>query len=94
MKENKPGWGATIGAFFLCGCIAIGVCVIVSGTLVHSMGYSGYSNGGLMGTVTAFACAAYYRSTGRLGKTALAAAIVGAILGVIAVQLGRAMAGI
>lgn len=94
MNGNKPGWGATIGVFFLCGCIAVGVCIMVSSMLVRGMGYSGYSNGGLMGTLTGVACAAYYRSTGKLGGPVAAAAVVGAILGFLAVQLARSAAGI
>ena len=94
MQGEKPGWGKVIGAFFLCGCIAIGVCIIVSAMLVRNMGYSGYSNGGLMSTITGIACAAYYRSTGKLGGPVLAAAVVGAILGFVAVQLARSVAGV
>ena len=48
MSDEKPGWGKTIGVFFLCGCLAIGACIITSAMIVHGMGYSGYSNGGLM----------------------------------------------
>ena len=93
MNDQKPGWGATIGAFFLCGCLAIGVCIISSSMLAHGAGFSGYSNGGLMGSLTAIACAAYYRSTGKLGRAVVAALVVGAILGFVAVQLSLAAYG-
>ena len=93
MEEEKPGWGKVIGAFFLCGCLAIAACIITSSTIVHNMGYSGYSNGGILGTVTGIACAAYYRSSGKLTGPAIAAVVVGAILGVVAVQLALSTAG-
>ena len=92
MNDQKPGWGATIGAFFLCGCLAIGACILTSSMIVHGMGYSGYSNGGIRGTATGVACAAYYRSTGKLGGPVAAAIIVGIILGFVAVQLSLALA--
>lgn len=91
---EKPGWGKTIGAFFLCGCLAVGTCIIVSAAMARGTGLAGYSNGGLMGTATAIACAAYYRSTGKLGAPAVAAVVVGAVLGVLAVQISKSMAGI
>ena len=93
MNDQKPGWGATIGAFFLCGCLAIGACIITSAAMVSGMGYSGYSNGGIMGTITGIACAAYYRSTGKLGGPVVAAIIVGIILGFVAVQMALAVYG-
>lgn len=34
---------------------------ITSAVLVSNLGFSGYSNGGLTGTITGIACAAYYR---------------------------------
>ena len=93
MNDEKPGWGKTIGAFFLCGCLAIGACIITSATIVHGMGYSGYSTGGLLSTVTGIACAAYYRTTGKLAGPVVAAIIVGIVLGFVAVQLASTMAG-
>ena len=62
MNEQKPGWGATIGVFFLCGCLAVGACILTTAWMASGMGFSGYSNGGLTGAVTGVACAAYYRS--------------------------------
>lgn len=93
MDDQKPGWGKTIGAFFLCGCLAVGACILTSAAIVHSMGFAGYSNGGLLGTLTGVACAAYYRSTGKLAGPAIVAVIVGIGLGVLAVQLALATAG-
>ncbi len=93
MEDEKPGWGKTIGVFFLCGCLAIGACILTSAALVSNMGYSGYSNGGLLGTVTAIACAAYYRSTGKLAGPAIAAVVIGVVLGFVAVQIALPMAG-
>ena len=92
-ENNKPGWGKTIGAFFLCGCLAVGTCGITSMLLASNMGYSGYSTGGIAATVTGIACAAYYRSTGKLGGPALVAVVVGAVIGAIAVQLSLSMMG-
>lgn len=93
MEDQKPGWGKTIGVFFLCGCLAIGACIITSAMLVSGMGYSGYSNGGIMGTVTGIACAAFYRSTGKLAGPVVVSVIVGIVLGVVAVQLALSAAG-
>ena len=93
MNDQKPGWGATIGVFFLCGCLAVGACIITSSMIVSGMGYSGYSNGGIMGTITGIACAAYYRSTGKVAGPAIAAIIVGVILGFVAVQLALSVSG-
>ena len=73
--------------------MAIGACIITSAMIVHGMGYSGYSNGGLMGTVTGIACAACYRSTGKLGGPVVASIIIGIVLGFVAVQLALAAAG-
>lgn len=95
MPENdKPSWGKTIGMFFACGMVAIAACIIVSATMVSQMGYSGYSNGGLMSTVTAVGCAAYYRSTGKVGLALGAAAVIGVVLGFLAVQMAKQAAGI
>ena len=93
MNNEKPGWGKTIGVFFLCGCLAIAACIITSSAIVSGMGYSGYSNGGLMSTITGVACAAYYRSTGKLAGPAVVAVIVGIALGFLAVRLALSMAG-
>ena len=86
MNDQKPGWGGTIGVFFLCGCLAVGACIITSAMIVSGMGYSGYSRGGLLAIITAIACAAYYRSTGKLAGPVIASIIIGAILGIVAVQ--------
>ena len=93
MNTEKPGWGKTIGVFFLCACLAITACVFTSASLVSNMGYSGYSNGGIMSTVIGIACAAYYRSTGKLAGPAIVAVIVGIALGFLAVQLALSAAG-
>ena len=93
-EDNKPSWGKTIGMFFACGALAITACAIVSGAMVSQMGYSGYSNGGLMSTVTAVGCAAYYRSTGKAGPALGAAAVIGVVLGFLAVQMARQVAGV
>lgn len=87
VDENKPGWGKVIGTFFLCGCLAVGACILTSSAFAHNMGLSGYSNGGLTGTITGIACAAYYRSKGKLAGPAIAAVVVGMIIGVLVVQL-------
>ena len=91
MDDQKPSWGKTIGAFFLCGCLAIAACIITSSMLVSSMGFSGYSNGGLLSTVTGVACAAYYRSTGKLAGPVVVSIIVGVALGFLAVQIALSM---
>ena len=93
MEDQKPSWGKTIGAFFLCGCLAVGACILTSAAIVNGMGYSGYSNGGLLGSLTGVACAAYYRSTGKLAGPAITAVIVGIALGALAVQLALSTAG-
>ena len=93
-QSEKPGWGKTIGVFFLCGCLAVGACIMVSASLVSGMGYSGYSNGGITGAVTGVACAAYYRSTGKLAGPVVISLIVGAVVGFVAVQLAKSAAGI
>lgn len=92
MDESKPSWGKVIGAFFLCGCCAVGACIITSSMLVSNLGFSGYSNGGLTGAITGIACAAYYRSTGKLAGPAIAALVVGAIIGMLAVRLALSAA--
>ena len=93
-QNEKPGWGKTIGVFFLCGMLAIGTCFIVSGALVSGMGYSGYSTGGIMGTLTGVLCAAYYRSTGKLAGPVIVSVIAGAVIGYAAVQLAASAAGL
>lgn len=93
MDDQKPGWGKTIGVFFLCGCLAVGACIIASATLASGMGYSGYSRGGLAATITGVACAAYYRMTGKLAGPVAISIFVGLILGVVAVRLALAMTG-
>jgi len=93
MNDGKPSWGKTIGVFFLCGCFAVGACIITSAMLVSNMGYSGYSNGGIMGTITGIACAAYYRSTGNLAGPIIAAIVAGVVLGFVAVQLALSVSG-
>ena len=93
MDNQKPNWGKTIGAFFLCGCLAVGSCIVTSAVIASGMGFSGYSRGGLMATVTGIACAAYYRSTGKLAGPAIAALVIGAVLGILAVQLSLMLAG-
>ena len=65
-QDEKPGWGKTIGAFFLCGCLAVGACVIVSSMLARGVGFTGYSSGGITGALTGAICAAVYRSSGKL----------------------------
>ena len=87
MNDKKPGWGKTIGVFFLCGCLAIGACIITSSALAQSMGYTGYSRGGILATITGVLCAAYYRSTGKLGGPVIASIVAGVALGYFAVQL-------
>lgn len=91
--DEKPGWGKTIGVFFLCGMLAVGTCIIVSMTIVNGMGYSGYSNGGIMGTLTGVLCAAYYRSTGKLAGPIIVSVIAGAVIGYAAVRLAMSAAG-
>ena len=87
MNEQQPGWGKTIGVFFLCGCLAVGTCIITSSMMASSIGYTGYSRGGILATITGIVCAGYYRSNGKLAGPALASIVVGAILGVMAVQM-------
>ncbi len=91
---TEPGWGKTIGAFFLYGMLTMAACIITSGIIVSNMGYSGYSNGGLASIVTGIACAAYYRSSGKFGAPAVVALIVGIVLGFVVVQISKSMAGI
>ena len=87
MNEQKPGWGATIGVFFLCGCLAVGACILTTAWMASGMGFSGDSNGGLTGAVTGVACAAYYRSTGKIAGPAIVSIIVGIVIGFIVIQL-------
>ena len=93
MNDQKQGWGKTVGVFFLCGCLAVGACIITSSTLVSGMGYSGYSNGGITGAITGIACAAYYRSTGKLAGPVVVSIIVGIVVGFVAVRAAMSMAG-
>ena len=90
-QSEKPGWGKTIGVFFLCGCLAVGCCIVVSATMVSQMGFSGYSNGGIMSTVVGIGCAAYYRSTGKMAPAVIVALVLGAVIGFLAVYLGMRM---
>lgn len=93
-QMDKPGWGKTIGMFFLCGMITIGICILVSASLVSQMGFSGYSNGGIMGTLGGVCCAAYYRSTGKAVPAIVASVILGAVVGALAVYLGAKAVGL
>ena len=93
MYDEKPGWGKTIAAFFLCDFAAVSACAITSLMMAGSMGYSGYSNGGLMAAVAGIVCAAHYRSSGKLAGSVVTALVVGVILGFAAVQLSLSMAG-
>ena len=92
-QDEKPGWGKTIGAFFLCGCLAVGACVIVSSMLARGVGFTGYSSGGITGALTGAICAAVYRSSGKLGGPAIASLVVGAVVGFIAVQMAKSAVG-
>lgn len=94
MQNDKPGWGATIGVFFLCGMLTIAACVMVSAAMVSQMGYSGYSSGGLMSTVVGIGCAAYYRSTGKMAPAIFAALLLGVGIGFLAVYFGAKAAGL
>ena len=84
---KKPGTGATIGSFFLCWLLGGFCCAISSMMFAQANGFVGYSVGGFGTLIAAICCAAYYHSSGKLGIAALIAAIVGACIGPLAVQL-------
>ena len=46
-----------------------------------------------MAIAASIACAAYYRSTGKLARSIVAALFVGVILGFLAVQMALSIAG-
>ena len=90
-KPEKPGAGATISVFFLCWVLAFICCVIVSMFVGRSYGFMGYSNGGLSMPIVGVLCAVYYHSSGKIPPAAIAAAIAGAVIGFIAVQMAASM---
>ena len=90
--EEKPGWGATVGVYFLSL-----LCVGFAAGITSMMGFSsiglsgGYTAGGLLSWLGALASAAYYRSTGKVGGAVGIAVVIGLVIGVIAVAMGPSL---
>lgn len=87
MVDNKdssqPSWGATIGVYFLC-LLVMGVTTAVSSLMIsYGVGQGGYGVGGILSWLCSLACAAYYRSTGKVGTAVLIAVSIGVVLGAI-----------
>lgn len=90
-NQNQPSWGATIGVFLLCWFCAAFCAGISSMFVANGNGFSGYSTGGLLTLIAAAACAAGYRSSGKMGGPIGGAVAAGVVIGFIAAYIGMSM---
>ena len=91
---KKPSGGAAVGTFFVCWFIGALCCALSSMAFANANGLIGYSVGGFGTFIVAICCAAYYKSSGKLGIALLIAGIIGIAIGVLAVQLAKSQLGI
>ena len=92
-NNTKPGWGATIGVYFL-SLLCIGFAAGLTSMMGLNMrGFSGYTVGGILSWLAALASAGYYRSTGKMGGAIGVALGIGVAIGLFAAFAGPSIVG-